>query len=265
MGTNHGFYNSYDSDQYEPGVRLKVEHSIYATENADISQLTSLPISELQTMRETSDKTEKKAFEKVCAAATDWESKAANTLLLDKAIEYLKIPPVKHTSNEWQQNKYDDEEISNMVYKMYIHVREDTKYNRETKEDKPVVWYVSWDVCTNNPSSHELNQYIAGQNGKRFTEKAAAEKYIAGRKSVYADLFSEISPPLPKDLAHNFIVNNQLLPGYTVQLEQPEKSVETPSKDKKSSVLDKLAAAINESNKSCSKPDKNMKPNNHEL
>jgi len=244
MAANHGFYYAYSYDNIQPGESMKVEHTVhFDSSNADISKLTALSVSELQAMREAGVEAEKSAFNKVCDAATEWEAKAADTLLLDKAIEYLNIPAAEHTGNQWQKNRYDDDEISNSVYKMYVRVYEQTQYNRDTKEHEPVAWQVSWSVGTNSPSGNGRNQFIGGQDRKRFTDKAAAEKYIAGRKAAYANLFTEISPPIPKNMTHNFIVNNQLLPGYTVQGEPPEKSAVPPVTDKKSSVMDKLAAA----------------------
>jgi len=121
-------------------------------------------------------------------------------------------------------------------------------------------------VGTNSPSSNGRNQFIGGQDKKRFTDKAAAEKYITGRKASYANLFTEISPPIPKNMVHNFTVNNQLLPGYTVQGEQPEKTAEPPVVDKKTSVMDKLAAAKDEAAKSrADKPNKAARSNDPEL
>ena len=43
---------------------------------------------------------------------------AAQTMLLDRAIEYVKTPEVKHTSNEWKRQKDGVWEISNRVYIM---------------------------------------------------------------------------------------------------------------------------------------------------
>jgi len=61
-----------------------------------------------------------------------------------------------------------------------------------------------------------LHEQIAGQTRKRFTNKADMEKYLAGRVKAYAHLFTEISPPIPKEYERHFQVNGQLLPGYTL-------------------------------------------------
>ena len=95
---------------------------------------------------------------------------------------------------------------------------------------------------------------IAGQRNKRYTDKATAQKYIDGRKKAYAKYFQEISPSIPQNYAHYFKVNGVLLPDYTVEGQEPVISTKTAdeiiseilggdslSKDKKPSVLKKLA------------------------
>ena len=86
------------------------------------------------------------------AAAKQWNSRAAATQTINRALEYLRTPEVAHTSNQWQSkdNWRDGEEISNRVYKMTCSVWEDTKYDRETKQSVPVAWYVTWDVYVNS-------------------------------------------------------------------------------------------------------------------
>ena len=87
---------------------------------------------------------------------------------------------------------------------------------RETKQSVPVAWYVTWDVYVNSPKQG-YGEKIAGQNQKRYTDKAAAEKYLEGRKKAYSHLFTEISPQIPKQYEHHFTVYGALLPGYRFQ------------------------------------------------
>lgn len=81
-------------------------------------------------------------------------------------------------------------------------------------------------------------------------------KYIEGRKKAYAHLFTEISPPIPQEHAEHFKVNDVLLPGYTIEGQEPITTTRTAadvlnelsggafaSIDKKPSVLGKLAAS----------------------
>lgn len=182
-----------------------------------------------------------------------------NSVKMGKECEkdggYLRTPEVAHTGNEWRKtgNWRDAEEISNRVYKMTCSVWEDTKYDRETKQSVPVAWYVTWDVYVNSPKEG-YGEKIAGQNQKRYTDKAAAMKYLDGRKKAYSHLFTEISPQIPKEYEHHFTVHGTLLPGYTVEGQEPVKAEHTaaevsegdislPEKAEKPSVLGKLAAA----------------------
>ena len=98
---------------------------------------------------------------------------------------------------------------------------ERTKYNRETGKSEPEAWYVTWDVYVRCPGNRSNSLHIAGQNHKRYTDKAAAEKYIEGRIRAYSHLFTEISPPIPQIYAEYFKVNGLLLPGYTIEGQQP--------------------------------------------
>ena len=209
----------------------------------------------LEAMRQGSIDGEQKAYEIVVAAAKQWEKQAAATQMINRALSYLRTPEVTHTANEWRKtgNWRNDEEISNRVYRMSCGIWEDTKYDRETKQSVPVAWYVTWDVYVNSPKQG-YGEKIAGQNQKRYTDKAAAEKYLEGRKKAYSHLFTEISPQIPKQYEHHFTVYGALLPGYTVEGQEPVKTDRTaadvseggismPEKPEKPSVLGKLSAA----------------------
>ena len=136
---------------------------------------------------------------------------------------------------------------------MTCRIREDTKYDSETKQSVPVVWYVTWDLYLNSPKDG-YSIHLAGQDKKRYTDKASAVKYLDGRKKAYSHLFAEISPPIPKEHENCFTVHGALLPGYTVEGQEPIKTDRTAAevseggismleKAEKPSVLGKLAAA----------------------
>jgi antirestriction protein ArdC len=220
-------YSSYDHDDLRPADLIKIEHRIsFSEEQSDISPFTALSVEQLQSMRGESAAAEQTIFENLRTATAEWEEQAAYTLMLDKAIEYARTPPVKHTSNEWQ-SEYGRHTVSNAVYRMNYHMSEDTEYDRAAKKNVPVAWHVSWSVYTNTPPGNRFAT-IAGQERKRYTDKAEAEKYLAGRVKAYAHLFTEISPPLPKEYIKNFSVNGKLLPGYTLQGEekqQPDRAI----------------------------------------
>ena len=247
-------YRVYRSGDLSEGCRLRMEHSV-TCENVDISPLIAQGAETRQAMRQNSIEGEKKAFAIVAAAAKQWEQQAAVTQRLDRALAYLRTPEVKHTGNKWQPYSKDSdlEEISNRVYKMFCRIREDTRYDRETKQSVPVAWYVTWDLYLNSPREG-YNIHLAGQDRKRYTDKAAAVKYLDGRKKAYSHLFAEISPPIPKEHENCFTVNGALLPGYTIEGQEPVKTdraaadvseggISMSKKPEKSSVLGKLSAA----------------------
>ena len=247
-------YKVYRFDYLTEGSNLKFEHSVYC-EDVDISSFIAQGEEKIQAMRQDSMDGEKKAFDIVLAATKQWEQQAAVTQKLNRALEYLHTQEVKHTANEWRKtdNWKNDEEISNRVYRMTGGIWEDTKYDRETKQSVPVAWYVTWDVYVNSPKQG-YGEKIAGQNQKRYTVRAAAEKYLEGRKKAYSHLFTEISPQIPKQYERHFTVYGALLPGYTVEGQEPVKTdraatnaldggISIPEKPEKPSVLGKLSAA----------------------
>ena len=243
--TQNGYYESYSyGNHLEPGHKLTVEHSIsFRQDKADISRLINTPENQLQALLGDSHFAEQKIFEKMQKIAQEWEVQAGKSLLIEKAIEYVKTSAIQHSSNKWVQDDYGYQSISNAVYKMSHNFYEDTQYNRETKQSVPVAWYLTWNVRTQNPQDpRRTGVQIAGQERKRFTDKAAMEKYLQGRIKAYAHLFTEESPPIPKEYARYFNINGQLLPGYTVA--GTERPAELPKNNDKNkpSLLGRLDA-----------------------
>ena len=254
MEENKDYRAHWYGDYLEPGYELKIGHNV-TCEDVDISSLIVLGAESLQVMRQDSIDSEHKAYEIVVSAAKQWEQQAAATQMINRALEYLHIPEVAHTSNQWKKEEHwrNREEISNRVYKMACSVWEDTKYDRETKQSFPIAWYVTWDVYINSPKQG-YGKKIAGQNHKRYTDKTAALKYLEGRKKAYAHLFAEISPPIPEKYESHFTVYGSLLPGYAVEGRELVKTEHTATefsdggismsgKFQKPSVLGRLSAA----------------------
>lgn len=204
-------------DNLRPGNALKIEHSVSCGE-INLSNLISIGAESLETMRQESVDGEKKAYGIVQEAAKQWEKQATATQMITRALEYLRTPEISHTSNQWKQgdNWKDRQEISNRVYKMTCSIWEDTKYDQKIKQSVPVAWYVTWNVYVNSPNKR-YTERIAGQDKKRYTDKAAAIKYLEGRKKAYSHLFKELSPLIPQKYAHHFMVHGTLLPGYIVE------------------------------------------------
>lgn len=219
-------YSSYDFDNLESGHKLKIDRTVYfEPKDGEIAELTKLSSAELAAMREESAAREQTLYEAVQAQAKAWEEQAGNTALLDRALAYTRTLPVKHTSNKWEKSNYDWHERSNSVYQMNYHIYENTRYDREQQKSVPYAWSVSWSVRTNGPDAGR-NVRIAGQERKTFSDKAAMEKYLAGRIKAYDHLFTEISPPIPQEYKNIFKVNGQLLPGYTIEGEEVQKEPE---------------------------------------
>ena len=213
-------YTSYDHDKLEAAETMRIERRIYfEAKDGDIAPYSSLPIAQLLSMRSESAAAEQTIFDDLKERAAAWEEQAGRTLLLDKALEYVRTPHVQHTANEWQKNEYDRYTRSNRVYQMNYYIYENTRYNQEAQKSIPYSWTLTWSVRTNSPSRTQAK--IAGQDRKVFTDKAAMEKYLNGRIKAYDRLFTEISPPIPQEYADYFKVNGQLCPDYTIEGEEP--------------------------------------------
>ena len=214
-------YSSYDHDKLETAETMRIERRIYfEAKDGDIAPYVSLPPEQLHAMREESAAAEQAIFNDLARRAAAWEEQAGKTLLLDKAIEYTRTTVVQHTSNEWQKGEYDRYTRSNRVYQMNYHIYENTRYDREKQQSVPYSYSLTWGVYTNSPNRNGQAK-IAGQDRKVFSDKAAMEKYLNGRIKAYDRLFTEISPPIPQEYAEHFKVNGMLLPGYTIEGEEP--------------------------------------------
>ena len=219
-------------DALTTGETLKMVHTLWFSEyNASpfMALLTDKPTEELQEMLKSSEAAEKSIFDKLKAAASEWEAQAAQTLLLEKVLEYVRTPEVSHTSNEWKQIQGGAWEISNRVYQMrYVFV--------PVPQSKAV--RVTWGIVYNTPqqpgnpryaNSWGDSRYIVRQEKKPYDSVEAAQRYIQGRFNLYAHLFTELSPPVPNDCKRMFMVNGHLLPGYT--LAPPERTKEETVND----------------------------------
>ncbi|MCB7514905.1 antirestriction protein ArdA [bacterium 210917-SL.2.15] len=214
-------YSSYDHDKLETAETMRIERRIYfEAKNGEIAPYVSLPLEQLHAMREESAAAEQAVFDDLARRAAAWEEQAGKTLLLDKAIEYTRTTVVQHTSNQWQENEYNRHTRSNRVYQMNYYIYENTRYDSEKQKSVPYSYSLTWGVYTNSPNRNGQAK-IAGQDRKVFPDKAAMEKYLNGRIKAYDHLFTEISPPIPQEYAEYFKVNGMLLPGYTVEGEEP--------------------------------------------
>lgn len=226
MPREEKFYRLNDyQDKVTPGAELTIKHSVSFNEwyaDPHITPLVGLSEQKLISMREESVAKEEGIFAKLKASTTKWDEQASQTLLLDKALEYIRTPEVAHTSNQWKQVEHGMWEISNRVYKM--------RYSF-SQVPQSEARRVSWGIVFNVPQQPASNRYsncwgdslyITRQDKKLYDSLDAAQRYMQGRFDLYGHLFTELSPPVPDNHKRMFSVNGHLLPGYT--LAPPERT-----------------------------------------
>lgn len=224
-------YSSYDYDNLETADTMKIERRIYfESGKSDLSELVKLPLAELLSLRTESAAAEQEVFDRLKTQAAAWEEQAGKTLLLDKALEYARTLPVTHTANQWEQPDHYRHIRSNMVYQMYYSISENTRYDRAAQASVSYSWTLSWSLRTNAPGTYRQAR-IAGQDRKVFASREALDKYLNGRIKAHAHYFTEISPAIPKEYADCFKVNGCLLPGYTIEGEEPAKAAALPTQE----------------------------------
>ncbi|MCC8169663.1 MAG: hypothetical protein LIO59_04770 [Oscillospiraceae bacterium] len=199
-------YEAYENDRLCHGSNVKIEHTV-GCKDFDMTELVTKSRKELEAIRKNCADKEQAAYEKIIKAAEQWEPFAVQTRQIDRAIEYLDVPAVRHSSNKWIDDENDWKSISNMVYKMSYRVY-DYKSNRTGSRR----WDLDWKILTNSPYRY-YNTVITEQR-RTFQSEEDMNKYLQGRIKVYSHLFTEISPPVPDKYIKAFCVYGQLLPNY---------------------------------------------------
>ena len=224
-------YSSYDHDDLEPASTMRIERRIYfESGKADLSEMVKLPLAELLSLRAESAAAEQEVFDRLKEQAAAWEEQAGRTLFLDKALEYARTLPVTHTANQWEAPDEYRHIRSNMVYQMDYSISENTRYDSAAPKSVPYSWTLRWSLRTNAPGSYRQAK-IAGQDRKVFSSREELDKYLNGRIKAHEHYFTEISPAIPKEYADYFKVNGYLLPGYTIEGEEPAKAAELPAQE----------------------------------
>lgn len=224
-------YSSYDHDNLEPANTMRIERRIYfESGKSDLSELVKLPLAELLSLRAESAAAEHEVFDRLKTQAAAWEEQAGKTLLLDKALEYARTLPVTHTANQWEAPDEYRHIRSNMVYQMSYSISENTRYDSAAQTSVPYSWTLRWGLYTNAPRGNPMEK-IAGQDRKVFASREELDKYLNGRIKAHDHYFTEISPVIPKEYADCFKVNGCLLPGYTIEGEEPAKAAELPAQE----------------------------------
>ena len=224
-------YSSYDHDDLEPASTMRIERRIYfESGKADLSEMVKLPLAELLSLRAESAAAEQEVFDRLKEQAAAWEEQAGRTLFLDKALEYARTLPVTHTANRWEAPDEYRHIRSNMVYQMDYSISENTRYDSAAQKSVPYSWTLRWSLRTNAPGGYRQEK-IAGQDRKVFASREELDKYLNGRIKAHEHYFTEISPAIPKEYADYFKVNGCLLPGYTIEGEEPAKAAELPAQE----------------------------------
>ena len=248
-------YTVYDNDTLTPGYKAKIEHTVYSGNESDLSDLLKLTVSEISALKEKNIAQEQAAYEKAVGALKDWEALAADTNKYEKALDYKSVPEVSHTSNKWEKDGSDRFTISNKVYKMTYDI-----YERSSWRNNTVKYDVRWHIYTNR--QYPQTPYkVAGQERVCATREEA-EKYIQGRIKAYSHLFTEISPPIPKDLEKSFMVHGYLLPGYvTEEMQKAAAEKEEKPAEKKPSIRKQLNELKADQKKNPQEPQKTRPEN----
>ena len=224
-------YSSYDHDDLELASTMRIERRIYfESGKADLSEMVKLPLAELLSLRAESAAAEQEVFDRLKEQAAAWEEQAGRTLFLDKALEYARTLPVTHTANQWEAPDEYRHIRSNMVYQMDYSISENTRYDSTAKKSVPYSWTLRWGLYTNAPHGNQREK-IAGQDRKVFANREELDRYLNGRIKAHDHYFTEISPAIPKEYADCFKVNGCLLPGYTIEGEEPAKTAELPTQE----------------------------------
>ena len=224
-------YSSYDHDDLELASTMRIERRIYfESGKADLSEMVKLPLAELLSLRAESAAAEQEVFDRLKEQAAAWEEQAGRTLFLDKALEYARTLPVTHTANQWEAPDEYRHIRSNMVYQMDYSISENTRYDSAAQKSVPYSWTLRWSLYTNAPHGNPMEK-IAGQERKVFSSREELDKYLNGRIKAHDHYFTEISPAIPKEYADCFKVNGCLLPGYTIEGEEPAKAAALPTQE----------------------------------
>lgn len=215
MASQQPFYtvSSYTGNLRE-GQHIEVRRQLlYQGENADFKPFLQFPVKELEKRLKKSVRAENRIFAEIQTAIGAWDEHGAETLLLQKAIAYVRTPVVKHTGNEWKRRKDGSWEISNFVYQMGFKI--------EPCGDE---WRLTWELRYTAPAlpkdyiptpyDNWPRRWVERENNKKYKTLEGAQKYVQAKFDQYAAFFAELSPPVPEDVRRLFSVSGQLLPGY---------------------------------------------------
>ena len=102
------YYLNAFQDDFTPNQNKTILHNISFNDwlaGPHIAPLVTLTREEVTQRKEASITLEKELYAQLKKLAAAWDEQAAQTMLLERALEYLQTPEVEHTSNEWKRDK----------------------------------------------------------------------------------------------------------------------------------------------------------------
>ena len=178
MSDKDSFYylNAYQ-DGITPGQQVTIQHRISFNDwraGPHIAPLVGLAGEEIMRRKEASIALEKDLYAQLKKLAEAWDEQAAQTMLLERALEYVHTPEVAHTSNEWKEGENGVWEISNRTYIMRYRI------SYEKAADS---YLVSWGIVYNAPKQPDPKYtnywgdsiYVARQDRQKLQAQEQSE------------------------------------------------------------------------------------------
>ena len=208
------------ADSLNPGIRAALERTVYYNSKTDsIAPYIDKNPSELEQAIGDSETREMELYQKAKTMLNEWAEQAGETAVLRMASKYQRTKTPEHTDNQWTEkiNYTTERTISNLTYKFWACLRENTRY---VKGEKTITGYdVGWTFCAQSPAA-QYPETIDSQFHKTYKDLESAEKYLAGRFKKYSKYFTELQPKIINGYQSGFMVGGVLLPGYEVEMEE---------------------------------------------
>lgn len=169
----------------------------------------------------------------------DLANSYADYIMYARILRAMSIEMPATTENQWVPDdvlhRRTGERISNNVFKAWIY----SVHEEKSWKNPEMVWRVSYAVSLNSPVDTGFYANIIPQvdnksicwvsvkekkHTETFTDKDAADKYIADRKAwMEKTFFVEQNPVVPRDFERFFLSNGIRIPGYRYEEKEGEK------------------------------------------
>ena len=124
------------ADRIEPGVKVTLERTVYYNSKTDsIAPYIDKNPTELEQKIGSSEYRERELYQRAKAILDEWAEQAGETATLRMASKYQQTKTREHTGNQWTEtrNYTTDRTISNLTYKFWECLRENTRYVKDEK------------------------------------------------------------------------------------------------------------------------------------